>query len=86
MFIFIKTSSNLELYSEINESFESAAEEPEAVIVEVEDEGCELMPSASPQIQIPIFKFDFATKDLRLVFQCILCSHRVSKFFHLEAA
>ncbi|KAL7019111.1 hypothetical protein ACKWTF_011016 [Chironomus riparius] len=60
-----KTSSNLELFSEVNESFESAAEEPEAVIVEVEDEGCEIISSASPQMQIPIFKFDFASKDLR---------------------
>ncbi|XP_070505666.1 putative leucine-rich repeat-containing protein DDB_G0290503 isoform X2 [Chironomus tepperi] len=61
-----KTSSNLELYSEVNESFDSATEEPEAVIVEVEDEGCELISSsASPQMQIPIFKFDFASKDLR---------------------
>lgn len=81
MFIFIKTSSNLELYSEVNESFESTAEEPEAVIVEVEDEGCELMPSASPQMQIPIFKFDFASKDLRLVVQCILCNHKSFKSF-----
>lgn len=41
--------------------------EPEAVIVEVEDEGLEFMPVSAEttplQIQIPIFKFDFANRD-----------------------
>lgn len=43
------------------------AEEPEAVIVEIEDDGFESLPSnsASSQIQIPIFKFDFANKELK---------------------
>lgn len=34
-------------------------EEPEAVIVEVEDDGFEVIPSALTHMQIPVFKFDF---------------------------
>lgn len=47
-------------------------DEPEAVIVEVEDDGMECIPVSTEttplQIQIPVFKFDFANKDTKYVF------------------
>lgn len=47
-------------------------DEPEAVIVEVEDDGLELLPLSTEttplQIQIPVFKFDFANKDTKYGF------------------
>lgn len=43
---------------------EISTDEPEAVIVEVEDDGLEIMSTTPQQMQqIPIFKFDFVNKD-----------------------
>ncbi|KAG5671794.1 hypothetical protein PVAND_001970 [Polypedilum vanderplanki] len=64
-----KASSDIEIYCDGKRKEDSMLEEPEAVIVEVEDEGLDLTPmpslSASSQLQIPVFKFDFAHKDLK---------------------
>lgn len=74
-------ASNIEIYEhheeeeeeEINEN-ETQNSEPEAMLVEIEDESCEPLASiisssatTTPvtQIQIPIFKFDFANRDSR---------------------
>lgn len=43
------------------------ADEPEAMLVEIEDDTLETTSVATPivQMQIPIFKFEFANRDLR---------------------
>lgn len=73
-FDFVQVASNIEIYEQHEEGneeeVETAHSEPEAMLVEIEDESCEPLLSASSttpvtQIQIPIFKFDFANRDSR---------------------
>jgi hypothetical protein len=56
----------MDIFCNANDIIDSMSEEPGAVIVEVEDDGFESLPSnsASSPMKIPIFKFDFACKDL----------------------
>jgi len=58
--------SSLDIYHE-SKDIETENDEPEAMIVEVEDENFETVPNVTPitQMQIPIFKFDFANRDSR---------------------
>lgn len=71
-------ASNIEIYEhheedEEEETNETQNSEPEAMLVEIEDESCEPLASVisssttTPvtQVQIPIFKFDFANRDSR---------------------
>jgi hypothetical protein len=73
-------ASNIEIYEhheeeeEEEETNETQNSEPEAMLVEIEDESCEPLTSiisssttTTPvtQIQIPIFKFDFANRESR---------------------
>lgn len=68
-----QVASNIEIYEhheEESNEIETPHSEPEAMLVEIEDESCEPLASASTttpvtQMQIPIFKFDFANRDSR---------------------
>lgn len=57
-------ASSLDIYSQ---SKDTDAEEPEAMLVEIEDETLDSVSNATPitQMQIPIFKFDFANREMR---------------------
>lgn len=59
--------SNLEIYQQLKEDNEKENDEPEAMLVEIEDDTFETVSNATPitQIQIPIFKFDFANRDAK---------------------
>lgn len=66
-----KVVSSLEIYQQSSkENNETENDEPEAMLVEIEDDCFEAAPSISnttpiTQMQIPIFKFDFANRDSR---------------------
>lgn len=62
----IQVVSNLEIYQQSRENV-TENDEPEAMLVEIEDDAFETVSNATPitQIQIPIFKFDFANRDSR---------------------
>lgn len=63
----MQVSSDIQIYhGDERRKFETdiSADEPEAVIVTVEDDGLELISETTPlPMQIPIFKFDFVNKD-----------------------
>lgn len=63
----MKVVSNLEIYQRSKENNETENDEPEAMLVEIEDDAYETVSNATPitQMQIPIFKFDFANRDSR---------------------
>lgn len=59
--------SNLDIYCQSKDHTETENDEPEAMLVEIEDENYETVSNATPvtQMQIPVFKFDFANRDSR---------------------
>lgn len=59
--------SSCDIYHRPNDTNEAETDEPEAMLVEVEDDNFETVSNATPitQMQIPIFKFDFANRDSR---------------------
>lgn len=59
--------SSFDIYRETKENNDMENDEPEAILVEIEDDSYETVSNATPitQIQIPIFKFDFANRDSR---------------------
>lgn len=59
--------SSCDIYHRSDDTNEAETDEPEAMLVEVEDDNFETVSNATPitQIQIPIFKFDFANRDSR---------------------
>jgi hypothetical protein len=59
--------SNLDIYCQSKDHPETENDEPEAMLVEIEDDNYETVSNATPvtQKQIPVFKFDFANRDSR---------------------
>lgn len=63
----LQVVSSLDIYCRSKENLETETDEPEAMLVEIEDDNYESVSNATPitQMQIPIFKFDFANRDSR---------------------
>ena len=67
VFVLFQVVSSLDIYHGSKENPETETDEPEAMLVEIEDDNYETISNATPitQMQIPIFKFDFANRDSR---------------------
>lgn len=63
--------SSLEIYQQSSkDNNETENDEPEAMLVEIEDDSFDIVQPVAvttpiTQMQIPIFKFDFANRDSR---------------------